>query len=320
MALACHSGVLADVEFTGARILQGIGGAMMVPVGRLAVLRVTPKDQLVRAISVITWPGPVAPVLGRRSVVHHDILHVALDFLPESAAWTGRYSTRVALPRHGTRHGFPPFRCARFRADRRRGHVGHVCDGGDRPRRHVVALVAGVSGNRRCVLRGRVVPSSTQRTSHDRFIRIPDQDVCGRHLRRFVVPDFDRRGAVSTAPDVSGRLAALFVSGVARSLQFTAINTLGFADVPKPQMSGASTLSSTMSQMTMGMGVAAGAIALRIAAWWHGHDPQTLVPADFSIAFLMVAALSVMGIFDVFTLAPDAGEHVSGHRRTVGTS
>jgi MFS family permease len=115
-------------------------------------------------------------------------------------------------------------------------------------------------------------------------------------------------------------LVALFISGVARSLQFTAINTLGFADVPKPQMSGASTLSSTMSQMTMGMGVAAGAIALRIAAWWHGHDAQTLVPADFSIAFLLVASLSVIAIVDVFSLAPDAGEHVSGHRRTTGKS
>ena len=47
-----------------ARVFQGVGGAMMVPVGRLAVLRVTPKDQLMRAISIITWPGLVAPVLG----------------------------------------------------------------------------------------------------------------------------------------------------------------------------------------------------------------------------------------------------------------
>ncbi len=37
---------------------------MMVPVGRLAVLRATPKDDLMRAIAIITWPGLVAPVIG----------------------------------------------------------------------------------------------------------------------------------------------------------------------------------------------------------------------------------------------------------------
>jgi MFS family permease len=52
------------VEFTAARVVQGIGGAMMVPVGRLAVLRATRKEDLMRAIAIITWPGLVAPVIG----------------------------------------------------------------------------------------------------------------------------------------------------------------------------------------------------------------------------------------------------------------
>src|ERR1700760_694880 len=52
------------VEFTISRILQGIGGAMMVPVGRLAVLRSTEKRHLMRSIAYITWPGLAAPVLG----------------------------------------------------------------------------------------------------------------------------------------------------------------------------------------------------------------------------------------------------------------
>ena len=50
--------------FVLARIVQGIGGAMMVPVGRMVVMRSTPKPQMMRAISTITWPGLVAPVLG----------------------------------------------------------------------------------------------------------------------------------------------------------------------------------------------------------------------------------------------------------------
>ncbi len=58
-------GLCASLEsFITLRIVQGIGGAMMVPVGRLAVLRTTPKEGLVKAIAAITWPGLVAPLLG----------------------------------------------------------------------------------------------------------------------------------------------------------------------------------------------------------------------------------------------------------------
>ena len=52
------------MEFTAARLLQGIGGAMMVPVGRLIVVRSTEKSRLMQAISTITWPATVAPVVG----------------------------------------------------------------------------------------------------------------------------------------------------------------------------------------------------------------------------------------------------------------
>ena len=46
-----------------ARVLQGLGGALMVPVGRLAVLRAVDRNQLVAAIAWLTWPALVAPVL-----------------------------------------------------------------------------------------------------------------------------------------------------------------------------------------------------------------------------------------------------------------
>jgi MFS family permease len=52
------------LTFVFVRILRGVGGAMMVPVGRLVVLRATPKEQLIRAIATLTWPALVAPVLG----------------------------------------------------------------------------------------------------------------------------------------------------------------------------------------------------------------------------------------------------------------
>ncbi|MFI5062003.1 MAG: MFS transporter, partial [Actinomycetales bacterium] len=59
-ALCAASGDLA--QLTVMRVLQGAGGAMMVPVGRLAVLRVTEKRDLVRAIAWLTWPALVAPI------------------------------------------------------------------------------------------------------------------------------------------------------------------------------------------------------------------------------------------------------------------
>src|SRR3954452_24459453 len=46
-----------------ARVVMGVGGAMMVPVGRLVVLRTTAKTDLIRAIAYLTWPALGAPVI-----------------------------------------------------------------------------------------------------------------------------------------------------------------------------------------------------------------------------------------------------------------
>ena len=46
------------------RILQGCGGAMMVPVGRLTLVRTFPKSELIRAMSFVAIPGLIGPMLG----------------------------------------------------------------------------------------------------------------------------------------------------------------------------------------------------------------------------------------------------------------
>lgn len=51
-------------DFVGSRIVQGMGGAMMVPVGRLVILRSVPKDQLVSALAWFTIPALVGPIVG----------------------------------------------------------------------------------------------------------------------------------------------------------------------------------------------------------------------------------------------------------------
>ncbi|QTD46463.1 multidrug transporter subunit MdtD [Ottowia testudinis] len=51
-------------QLTAARVLQGVGGAMLMPVGRLVVLRNFPKDQFLEAISFVAIPGLVGPLIG----------------------------------------------------------------------------------------------------------------------------------------------------------------------------------------------------------------------------------------------------------------
>ena len=106
----------------------------------------------------------------------------------------------------------------------------------------------------------------------------------------------------------------LFLNGLCRSMQFTSLNTLAFADVPKPLLSSATSFYSMATQMTMGMGVAIGAIALRVAAVVRPHANRIPSMFDFHFAFILISGLIVLAIFDCFALAPDAGAVVSGHR------
>ena len=112
---------------TFSRILQGLGGAMMVPVGSLVVLRGTPKSDLLRAIAYLTWPGLVAPVLAplvggffTTYLSWHWIFlvniplgivafAVALRLVPQR---TGQCRPSPGLARHGCHH----------RRNRRRRH------------------------------------------------------------------------------------------------------------------------------------------------------------------------------------------------------
>lgn len=61
----------------------------------------------------------------------------------------------------------------------------------------------------------------------------------------------------------------LFLMGCFRSMQFSSLNTLAFADVPAPQMSSANTLFSTIQQVSAGMGIALGALVLRISTLFN---------------------------------------------------
>jgi MFS family permease len=111
-------------------------------------------------------------------------------------------------------------------------------------------------------------------------------------------------------------LALLFVGGLTRSMQFSALSSIGFADVPAAQMSSANSISSTGMQLNSGFGIALGALVLQISAALAGRHDVALI--DFRIAFVTLGIIALIGTLDCFALAPDAGIEVS-RRKPVAT-
>ncbi len=111
-------------------------------------------------------------------------------------------------------------------------------------------------------------------------------------------------------------IGVLLVGGCFRSLQFTALNALSFADVVRRDMSQATTLSSVAQQLSLAIGVTIAAFALETASAVQGH--ATLVTADFTPAFVFMAVLSGLGVVVFRTLDPGAGAEMSGHGRSIG--
>jgi EmrB/QacA subfamily drug resistance transporter len=107
-------------------------------------------------------------------------------------------------------------------------------------------------------------------------------------------------------------LGALLLGGYVRSLGFTALNAIGYADIDQASMSRATSFASVLQQMAQTVGIAASAAALEAIAWSYGD--RVLVARDFAPAFLVVALISGASIAVFARLAPDAGAEVSGAR------
>ena len=113
-------------------------------------------------------------------------------------------------------------------------------------------------------------------------------------------------------------IGILFFGGLTRSMQYTNLNTIGFADVPKSALSRANTFFSTVQQMSVAMGIALGALALHVSMLIHGNKSGRLAMADFSLAFVFVTVVSAAALLDAFGLDPNAGALVSGKRVPIG--
>jgi EmrB/QacA subfamily drug resistance transporter len=104
----------------------------------------------------------------------------------------------------------------------------------------------------------------------------------------------------------------LVVGGFFRSLQFTAINTVAYAEVEPAQMSRATTLVSVNQQLAISAGVAVGAFSVETTMLLH-HVSE-LSAADFAPAFIVVAIISAVSTWFFYQMPDDAGHEISGRK------
>ncbi len=365
-------------QFVVMRILQGAGGALMVPVGRLAVLRSTPKSQLIKAIATLTWPALVAPILGPplggfitdyASWRWIFFINLPLGLVAIIAAWklipnpprterapfdvfgfiasgaamlslvyglelTGRHDASwpymilflglgvLALAvtvRHLRRARQPMIRLGSLRVQTFRVTMG----GGSLFRMAIGAvpfllpLLFQVGFGMDAFHAGSLVlavfagnlamkPATTPLIRHFGFRKVL--------LVNGTLAALSLLACAFLTPQTPGwlTLAVLFFGGLCRSMQFTGISTLAFADIPQSEMSYANTLFSTAVQLSIGMGITIGAIGIRLGeqlAPWLGLGD--LPGIAYRLAFVLITLMSLLGLLDLLRLPANAGELVS---------
>ena len=365
------------VELTVMRVLQGAGGALMVPVGRLAVLRVTERSQLIRTIAWLTWPALVAPVIaplaGGLLTTYASwhwifLINVPLGVIAFVVAWR---IVPTSLPETPPRLDVLGFALTGAGLGLL-VYVGSLLsDRGDAAVAVVLATVAVALlalAVRHFLRREHPLLTldslrvETFRLSHAGgsvfrltisalpfLLPLLFQDAFGWSpvlagslvlwvfvgniaIKPATTPLLRRFGfrpvliGATTAAGISMVLAAfitaatplwliatlLTFSGVARSIGFTAYNTIAFADIDADAMTDANTLASTLQQLAAGFGVTVAAIALSggiALAGGSGGGPTVPVGA-FQFGFAVLAALMVLAVVEAVRLTPTAGENI----------
>ena len=373
------------VSFTAARVLQGVGGAMMVPVGRMIVVRNTDNSRLMKAIGTITWPAIVAPVVGP----------TIGGFITTYASWHWIFFINVPFGIMALTAVLLFVPNQRDDTKRPLDIVGFVLSGaalisllyGTELASHQEANLVSALG---FMLAGIVLGLVAIR--HVRSVRHPLLDLSTLRIPTFAVTVlsgsatrigieavpyllpllfqigfglsafqsgllllasaignlgmkfFTTRilrhygfrtvaavncliaavfitgcGWLTPSTPLAAMLAVLFVYGLARSLQFTTLATLAYADVAAAQKGPASTLWSVAQQMTIGMGIAFGALALRISVSMQhptqSGDPVAYTLVDFRWAFAMAGIVALGSIIGYIRLPHDAGSKLGGGAR-----
>jgi MFS family permease len=112
----------------------------------------------------------------------------------------------------------------------------------------------------------------------------------------------------------------LLIGGFFRSLQFTGLTTLAYADIPNARTSAATSFSSMMQQINNGMGVALAAVLLHTMQLFHVEGSTTMSSEDIRTVFVLMSVVAVSACFFYARLTPDAGAEVSGHGHAAGAT
>ncbi len=364
--------------FVAARILQGIGGAMMTPVGRLVLVRSFDKRELVGAMAWVTVPALIGPIIGPPLG----------GFITTYASWPWIFLINLPIGLLGIVLGLRFIDSVRSEHLDRFDGLGMVLSGLGvaglafgfsvsgldlLPWWIVAALIAGgavfmtlyVAHARRIaapVLDFSLLALPTMRAGviggfmfrlgigslafllplmlqlgfgynpfHSGLITFATavgalgmKTVATRAIARFgfrtvLVSDavisaaFLAACATFTAATPVVVMAAVLVTGgFFRSLQFTCINTIAYAEVDARRMSRATSMMSVAQQLAISTGVAVGALIVESTLRWKGTTAIT--GDDFTPAFLIVAAISAASAIIFAQLPADAGAEMSGHR------
>ena len=109
-------------------------------------------------------------------------------------------------------------------------------------------------------------------------------------------------------------IVILIAGGFFRSLQFTAINTIAYAEIDPRLVSRATTLVSVGQQLAISTGVAVGALVVELTLSLRHAGAMSAL--DFPPAFLVVGALTAASGLIFARLAPDAGAELAGRQVT----
>lgn len=364
------------------RIVQGIGGAMMVPVARLALLRAVPKSQLVQAMTWVTVPALIGPVVGPPLG----------GFLVTYAQWPWIFWINVPVGLLGIVLATIYFEDIRGE-DRspfdKKGFcysssaIGGLLFGFElAPNVHIsgytghLLILAGFVAGLLYVRHAVSTPSpildltllriSTFRVSlfGGSFFRfgigaipfllplmlqqgfgktaltsglITFAAAAGAISMKFAAPRILARAGFRNVLSLNALLAAisigacaafspatpalvmiaiLFIGGFFRSLQFTALNSIAFADLNDTQMSRATGFTSMAQQLSLSIGVSIAALTLSATTMLRGAESAG--PTDYAIAFLVISGIVLVSAVSFLTLDRDAGASVSGQAATVG--
>ena len=358
------------------RLIQGAGGAMMVPVGRLVLLQTTAKSDLIATMNWLLVPATIGPLLGPpvggflvttlswRWIFYINLpigvagLALAAWFVPQLRAERDRFDVRglvlsgVALAclifglELASRGSVPATLAAGILAV----SVASGALYGWHARRTVrpildlslmriptfgLSVVAGAATRIAVGATPFLLPlmlqvglgMSAAQSGATTFLTsagaLSMRGFSRRLLRRFGYRRtmiWNGAGASAFAfacacfrPGVGHGViwVVLFCGGFLQSLQFTAYNTIAYADVPAARMSAATSLYATMQQVTLTLGICVAAAAVAIAAAWRGVGHAGLV--ELSIAWATVGAAATLAPVLCARLRSDAGEELSGH-------